>query len=101
MNIEEVENLEAGQLFNLSVEDRKKVIDVGVDVLFQQIMITAQMTDTLPSVLMNGTLHSIEEQIKHHQENDNFELCYYFTEVFWETNKRLDNLRKKKENVFV
>jgi hypothetical protein len=48
---------------------------------------------------MNGTLAGIEEQIKYHQENDNFELCYYFTEVFWETNKRLDNLRKKNEYV--
>jgi hypothetical protein len=99
MNIEDIEDLEAGQLFNLSVEDRKKVIDTGVDVLFQQIFITAQMNDTLPSVLMNGTLAGIEEQIKYHQENDNFELCYYFTEVFWETNKRLDNLRKKNEYV--
>jgi len=99
MNNKQVEDLEVGELFNLSVEDRKKVIDVGVDVLFQQIMITAQMTDMKPSVLMNGTLHNIEEQIKHHQENDNFELCYYFTEVFWETNKRLDNLRKKNEYV--
>jgi len=101
MNSQEVEDLEPGQLFNLSVEDRKKVIEVGVDVLFQQIMITSQMTDMKPSVLMNGTLASIEEQIKYHQENENFELCYYFTEVFWETNKRLDDLRKKKTNVFV
>lgn len=99
MNIQEVEDLEVDELFNLSVEDRKKVIDVGVDLLFQQIMITSQMNDIKPSVLMNGTLHSIEQQIKEHKENDNFELCYYFTEVFWETNKRLDNLRKKNEYV--
>jgi hypothetical protein len=93
--------LEDGELFNLSVEDRKKVIDSGVDVLFQSILITAQMTDILPSKLLNNTLVNIEEQIKHHQENDNYEMCYYFTEVFWEANKRLEDLRNKKDNVFV
>ena len=101
MNTEEVEDLEAGELFNLSIEDRKKVIEIGVDVLFQQVIITAQMTNMLPSQLLNNTLANIEEQIKYHQENDNFELCYYFTEVFWEDNKRLEDLRKQKENVFV
>jgi hypothetical protein len=101
MNNQDVEDLEPGELFNLSVEERKRVIEVGVDVLFQQIIITAQMTETLPSVLLNGTLSSIEEQIKYHQENENFELCYYFTEVFWEANKRLEDLRKQKTNVFV
>ena len=101
MNIEEIESLEDGELFNLSVEDRKKVIDSGVDVLFQSVIITAQMTDILPSKLLNNTLANIEEQIKHHQENDNYEMCYYFTEVFWEANKRLEDLRKKKDNVFV
>ena len=101
MNNEEIENLEDGQLFNLSIEDRKKVIDTGVDVLFQSVMLTAQMTEVLPSKLLNDTLANIEEQIKHHQENDNYEMCYYFTEVFWEANKRLEDLRKKKDNVFV
>jgi hypothetical protein len=101
MNIEEIESLEDGELFNLSVEDRKKVIDSGVDVLFQSVIITAQMTEILPSKLLNDTLANIEEQIKHHQENDNYEMCYYFTEVFWEANKRLEDLRKKKDNVFV
>ena len=101
MNKEEIENLEDGQLFHLSIEDRKKVIDTGVDVLFQSVMLTAQMTEVLPSQLLNNTLANIEEQIKHHQENDNYEMCYYFTEVFWEANKRLEDLRKKKDNVFV
>lgn len=98
---EDINEVEAGELFNLSVEDRKKVIDVGVDMLFQQILLTAQITEVLPSQLLNNTLANIEEQIKYHTENDNFELCYYFTEVFWETNKRLEDLRKDKGNVFV
>jgi phosphoribosylformylglycinamidine (FGAM) synthase PurS component len=43
--IDNVEDVEVGELFNLPIEDRKKVIEAGVDVLFQQIIITAQMTD--------------------------------------------------------
>jgi hypothetical protein len=99
--IEDVNEVEAGELFNLPIEDRKKVIEAGVDMLFQQILLTAQITDVLPSQLLNNTLANMEEQIKYHTENDNFELCYYFTEVFWETNKRLEDLRKGKESVFV
>jgi len=98
---EDINEIEAGELFNLPVEDRKKVIEAGVDMLFQQILLTAQITEILPSQLLNNTLANIEEQIKYHTENDNFELCYYFTEVFWETNKRLEDLRKDKGNVFV
>jgi hypothetical protein len=97
-----MEDLEVGQLFTLSVEDRQKVIQLGTDQLFQEILITAQITNKKASVLLNDTLVSIEEHIKFHKENDNFELCYYFTEVFWETNKRLQDLRERnKSNVFV
>jgi transcriptional accessory protein Tex/SPT6 len=99
--IENINEVEAGELFDLPVEDRKKVIDAGVDMLFQQILLTAQITEVLPSQLLNNTLANMEEQIKYHTENDNFELCYYFTEVFWETNKRLKDLRKGKGSVFV
>jgi hypothetical protein len=98
---EDVNEIETGELFNLPVEDRKKVIDAGVDMLFQQILLTSHITEILPSQLLNNTLANMEEQIKYHTENDNFELCYYFTEVFWETNKRLEDLRKGKESVFV
>ena len=99
--IDNIEDIEVGELFNLSIEDRKKVIEAGVDVLFQQIIITAQMTDILPSQLLNNTLANIEEQIKYHTENDNYEMCYYFTEIFWEANKRLEDLRKQNGNVFL
>jgi hypothetical protein len=98
---EDVNEIETGELFNLPVEDRKKVIDAGVDMLFQQILLTSQITEILPSQLLNNTLANMDEQIKYHTENDNFELCYYFTEVFWETNKRLDNLRKKNDGVWL
>jgi len=93
--------IEVEEFFNLTIEDRKKVIELGVDVLFQQILITAQIGNMLPSQLLNNTLVSMENQIKYHTENDNFELCYYFTEVFWETNKRLDDLRKKNDGVWL
>ena len=99
--IDNVEDVEVGELFNLPIEDRKKVIEAGVDVLFQQIIITAQMTDILPSKLLNNTLANIEEQIKYHTEKDNYEMCYYFTEIFWEANKRLEDLRKENGNVFL
>jgi len=99
--IDNVEDIEVGELFNLSIEDRKRVIQAGVDVLFQEIIITAQMTDILPSQLLNNTLANIEQQIKYHTENDNYEMCYYFTEVFWEANKRLEDLRKQNGNVFL
>ena len=97
-----MEDLEVGQLFTLSVEDRQKVIQLGTDQLFQEILITAQITNKKASVLLNDTLVSIEEHIKFHKENDNIELCYYFTEVFWETNKRLQIIKERNEsNVFV
>lgn len=97
-----MEDLEVGELFTLSVEDRQKVIELGTDHLFQEILITAQITNTKASVLLNQTLASMEEQIKVHKENDNYELCYYFTEVFWETNKRLQKIKERNEsNVFV
>jgi hypothetical protein len=32
-------DLEPGQLFNLPVEDRKKVIEIGVDLLIEQVLL--------------------------------------------------------------
>lgn len=96
-----LDDIEAGELMKLPVEDRKKLIDFGVDMLFQQVIITSQLTDKPASSIMNETLFNIEEQIKEHTEKENFELCYYFTEIFWEANKRLEELRKDKGNVFV
>ena len=96
-----IDDIEVGELMKLPVEDRKKLIDFGVDMLFQQVIITGQITDRHPSNVMNETLFNIEEQIKEHTEKENFELCYYFTEIFWEANKRLAELRKGTDNVFV
>jgi len=96
-----LDELEVGELFSLSVEERKRVIEIGVDTLFQEILFTAQMNEIKPSILLSGALGNIEQQIKHHTDNDNFELSYYFTEVFWEANKRLEELRKNNGNVFL
>lgn len=97
----ELDDIEAGELLKLPVEQRKQLIEFGVDMLFQQVMITSQITDRPVSKIMNETLFNIEEQIKEHTEKENFELCYYFTEIFWEANKRLEELKKDKGNVFV
>jgi prophage maintenance system killer protein len=96
-----LDELEVGELFSLSVEDREKVIEIGVDLLFQEVMITAQINEMKPSILLSGALGNIEQQIKYHTDNDNFELSYYFTEIFWEANKRLEELRKDNGNVFL
>jgi hypothetical protein len=95
------DDIEAGELLKLPVEERKKLIGFGVDMLFQQVIITSQITDRPVPKILNETLFNIEEQIKEHTEKENFELCYYFTEIFWEANKRLEDLRKDKGNVFV
>lgn len=99
--IDWIDDIEIDEIFDLTPQERVKVINSGVDLIFQECIISGQMFDVKPSMLLNKVLVKIELQIKESNENENFEMAYFLTEIKWGITNRLDDIRKQKGNVFL
>jgi hypothetical protein len=96
-----IEDIELNDIFNLTIEERVKVINSAVDLIFQECIISGQMYDMKPSALLNKVLVKIELQITQSNEYENFEMAYFLTEIKWGITNRLNDLKKEKGNVFL
>lgn len=91
LNLEEVD---IEDIFTLSVEDRKKLIEMGAIALLQEIAIFQVITDNNFQKALNMVMDTMERHIKEATKEDNYELSYYLEEVKWQT---INHLNGKKD----
>jgi hypothetical protein len=87
--IDWIDDIEAGELFNLSVEDRIKVIEGGVDLVLQEVIMNAEITERPRAKVLNQYLYALDVAIEGNEYKDEYEVCYYLTEVKWGIHRRL------------
>lgn len=83
-------------LFQLPVEDRKKTIEMGVDVLIEQILLLSYKQDKTFIKTLNEVMAVIDLNLTIEKENENYELCYYYEELMWGLRRRVDEIKKLK-----
>lgn len=83
-------------LFQLPVEDRKKTIEMGVDVLIEQILLLSYKQDKTFIKTLNEVMSVIDLNLTIEKENENYELCYYYEELMWGLRRRVDEIKKLK-----
>jgi hypothetical protein len=88
--------LEAGELFNLPVQDRKKLIESGVDLLIEQVILLSYKQNKTFLKVINETLFVLDGNIEKEKQNENYELCYYLEELKWGVHRRLEEIKKIK-----
>lgn len=90
--------IESDDLFSLTPEERKQVIQESVELVLVQCDIISKTTNTKLSKIINKVLYNIELNKNIEEENENYELCYYYDELMWGVHNRLEELKKNKRD---
>lgn len=91
------DKIESKDLFNLSREERVQVIEQGVDLLISNCYEISEITELKLSKVLSDTLGRIELQVQQLKDTENYELCYYLTELIWGVHRRIKELKDKGE----
>lgn len=77
-------------IFSLPVEDRKKLIEEGVDVFFQQAKIGALVLNISLDAFIDKHLFRLEKLLDEARLRENYEETYYLNEIIWGVHRRRD-----------
>lgn len=89
-------DLDTSVLFQLPLEQRKKAIEMGVDVLIEQILLLSYKKDQTFIKTFNEVMATIDLNLTIEKENENYEMCYYYEELMWGLRRRMDEIKKTK-----
>jgi hypothetical protein len=92
-----LEEIDSSDLFNLTSEDRVKLIEEGVDLLIANCYEISEMTNIKLSKILSDTLGRIELQVNQLKDSENYELCYYLNELIWGVHRRIKELKEKED----
>lgn len=92
-----IETLDSKDLFTLSRERRVEVIEEGVDLLIAQCYEISEMTEIKLSKVLSDSLGRMELKVQQLKDTENYELCYYLTELIWGVHRRIKELKDKEQ----
>lgn len=92
-----IETLDSKDLFTLSRERRVEVIEEGVDLLIAQCYEISEMTEMKLSKVLSDSLGRMELKVQQLKDTENYELCYYLTELIWGVHRRIKELKDKEQ----
>ena len=75
--------LHTKDLFNLNLEERKDVVDQGVDLLLMQVKLLSNRTDLTFSKVLNDVMFNIDKNKEEALNTENYELVWYYEELTW------------------
>jgi hypothetical protein len=88
--------LHTKDLFNLNLEERKDVVDQGVDLLLMQVKLLSNRTDLTFSKVLNDVMFNIDKNKEEALNTENYELVWYYEELTWAVRNKIDELKKNK-----
>lgn len=89
-----IESLEIKDLFNLSEEDREKVIQESVDYLLELIKADMKEKEISFKMSLSFSMFQVQKNKEKALENENYELCYIYDEIGWAMGQKLKELFK-------
>lgn len=88
--------LRTKDIFNLTPEERKEVIEQGVDLLLLECQLLSNRTDLTFSKVLNDVMFNIENQKKRALNEENYELVWYYEELTWGVRNKIDEIKKER-----
>ena len=92
---EEFNDIEIVDLFNISTEERVRLVELGIDNVILNCQKLSKATGIKTSKLLNDTLVRFEMRVKEFSQNENYELSYYFNELIWGVHRRINDINKE------
>ncbi len=96
MKTENILDLDTSVLFQLPIEQRKKAIEMGVDVLIEQILLLSYKNSQSFIKTFNQVMTTIDLNLTTEKLNENYEMCYYYEELMWGLRRRIEEIKKVK-----
>jgi len=90
----DIDFVEFTEIFNLPTEAKKKVIEGGSLLLWEQCHLVSKLTNEKFSVILSRSLGNLELKITELQKEEQYELCYYLNEVIWGVHRLIQENRK-------
>ncbi len=88
--------LQTKDLFNLTLEERKEVIEQGVDLLLLECELLSMRTDQTFQKVLNDVMFNITRNKEKALNTENYELVWYYEELTWGVQDRIKKNKKKK-----
>lgn len=96
MKTENILDLDTSVLFQLPIEQRKKAIEMGADVLIEQILLLSYKNSQTFIKTFNQVMTTIDLNLTTEKLNENYEMCYYYEELMWGLRRRIEEIKKVK-----
>lgn len=77
------EDIDVSDLFKLSLEDRKMIVEKGLELFIEQSRIGALILEVSVDTFMDKALWRIELELDKAQAQENYELVWYLNELIW------------------
>jgi len=77
------EDIDVGELFNLSLDDRKMIVEKGIELFVEQSRVGALILEVSVDTFMDRALWRIELELEKAKTQENYELVWYLNEVIW------------------
>lgn len=91
-----LETISTKDIFNCTPEERKLIIEEGVEVIMVEAEVFSQRTGETFSTAVNLILQNLYKNIKIADEQENYELSYYLNELTWATLKKIEEINELK-----
>jgi hypothetical protein len=86
---------EVSELFHLSIDDRKVIIEEGVSLLLMETKLLSSITSKKFNKILSEVIFKIEKQKEIELNNENYELVWYYDELVWGVQDKIKNLKKE------
>lgn len=77
------EDIDVSDLFKLSLDERKMVLEKGIEYFIEQSRIGAIITETSYDTFLDRALWGVEIELERAKEQENYELVWYLNELIW------------------
>lgn len=77
------EDIDVSDLFKLSLEDRKMIVEKGLELFIEQSRIGALILEVSVDTFMDKALWRIELELEKAKAQENYELVWYLNELIW------------------
>jgi len=85
-----IQDVDVKDIFNYNIEDRKKLVEEGVELFLQQTKIGALILNCSVEQYMDRHLMLLETEMEKARNNEEYEIVWYYNEIIWGIHTKRD-----------
>jgi hypothetical protein len=82
------DDVDVSDLFKISLEERKMILEQGINLFIEQARIGALVLNVSVDTFLDKALDRVDLALEKAKENENYELVWYLNELIWGVHSR-------------